>query len=77
MVVAVGVGQVIAFADGLRMRREREGRARHVRCLEIIATAAIAARDALETAADGERAVWARRVRKLEELHAWAAGGDA
>jgi hypothetical protein len=71
------VGQVIAFADGVRMRREREGRARHVRCLEIIAGAVVAAQHALETAADGERAVWARRVRRLEELHAWAAAADA
>jgi hypothetical protein len=71
------VGQVIAFADGVRMRREREGRARHVRCLAIIAGAVAAAHRALETAADGERAVWARRVRQLEELRAWAAGGDA
>ena len=71
------MGQVIAFADGVRMRRQREGRARHVRCLEILSGAVVAARQALETAADGERGVWARRVRKLEELHAWAAGGDA
>lgn len=69
------VGEVIAFAEGVRMRREREGRAHHARCLDILAASVDAARAALVAAdAAHERAVWTRRLRRLEELHDWAVG---
>jgi hypothetical protein len=69
------VGELIAFAEGVRMRREREGRSHHARCLAILAASVEAARAALVAAERAsERAVWARRLRRLEELHEWAAG---
>jgi hypothetical protein len=68
------VGQVIAFADGVRMRRDRESRARHACCVEILASSVTSAHAALAVAAERDRPVWARRVRRLEALHAWVAG---
>ena len=68
------MGNVIAFAEVVRFRREREGRARHARCVEILADSVAAARAALAVASPGDVPVWAARVRKLEALHAWAGG---
>jgi len=73
--VAGSVGRVIGFAEVARFRRERDGRARHVRCLEILADSVAGARAALAEAAPGEAVVWGVRVQKLEALHAWASGG--
>lgn len=59
------------------MRRQRENRRCHSRCLGIIAASVTAARLAVATAPAAERGVWMSRVRKLEELEAWASGGIA
>ncbi len=59
------------------MRRQRENRLRHARCLGIIAASVAAARTAVATAPMAERGVWISRVRKLEELEAWVSGGVA
>jgi hypothetical protein len=59
------------------MRRQRENRRCHARCLGIIAASVAAARVAVATAPIAERGVWLSRVRKLEELEAWASGGVA
>jgi hypothetical protein len=45
--------------------------------LGIITASVAAARVAVATAPFPEREVWLRRVRKLEELEAWANGGVA
>jgi hypothetical protein len=65
------VGQIIAFAEGVRMRRQRESRLCHARCCEIISASVVAARAALQVAPPREIGVWVSRVRKLEELAAW------
>jgi hypothetical protein len=59
------------------MRRQRENRRCHTRCLGIIAASVAAARVAATTAPARERWVWMSRLRKLEELEAWASGGVA
>jgi hypothetical protein len=59
------------------MRRQRESRRCHARCLGIIAASVAAARTAVATAPMAERGVWIARVRKLEELEAWVSGGVA
>jgi hypothetical protein len=71
------VGEVIRFADVVRMRRQRESQRCHARVLGIITASAAAARLAAVTAPIPEREVWRRRVRKLEELEAWVNGGVA
>jgi hypothetical protein len=71
------VGEVIRFADVVRMRRQRESRRRHSRVLCIITASVAAARQAAAVAPVPEREVWLRRVRKLEELEAWVNGGVA
>jgi hypothetical protein len=68
------VGRVIGFAEVVRFRREREGRARHARCVEILADTVVAARAALAVAPPADAPVWVARVRKLEALHEWASG---
>jgi hypothetical protein len=59
------------------MRRQRESRRCHSRVLRIITASVAAARQAAAAAPVPERAVWLRRVRKLEELEAWVNGGVA
>jgi len=62
------VGQVIAFAELVRMRRQRVARAVHARCCMVIAASVAAARDELAHAPARERWVRVARLRKLEEL---------
>jgi hypothetical protein len=71
------VGEVVRFAEVVRFRRRRESRRRHLRCLEIISSSVAAARVAVATAPAADRGVWVSRLRKLEELEAWASGGGA
>jgi len=59
------------------MRRRREHRRCHARCLGIISASVAAARVAVTTAPAAERWVWMTRLRKLEELEAWVSGGVA
>ena len=73
-VVAVGsVGEVIAFAEIVRRRRRRLAREQHVQCVEILERSVEAARCELVTAPVSERWIRAARLRKLEDLHAYAA----
>jgi hypothetical protein len=74
---ATAVGEVVRFAEVVRMRRQRENRRRHARCVSIISASVSAARVAVATAPAAERWVWMSRLRKLEELEAWASGGVA
>jgi hypothetical protein len=62
------VGEVIAFAELVRMRRQRVARAVHARCRVLIAASVDAARIELECAPMMERAVRGARLRKLEQL---------
>jgi len=64
----LAVGQVIAFAELVRMRRQRVARAVHARCRMVIAASVVAARDELGRAPARERWVRVARLRKLEEL---------
>jgi hypothetical protein len=66
------VGEVIAFADIVFLRRRRRTRQAHARCLEILAASVESARAELEDAPAAERWVWMRRLRKLEELAEYA-----
>jgi hypothetical protein len=59
------------------MRRQRDSRRCHARCVGLISASVAAARVALVTAPARERAVWVSRIRKLEELEAWASAGVA
>jgi hypothetical protein len=67
------VGEVIAFAEVARARRRRAARAMHSACRRILATTVMAARAELATAPAEERVVRMARIRKLEELCAYAA----
>jgi hypothetical protein len=66
------VGEVIAFEEIVRMRRQRVARALHVRCRVILAASVAAARTELALAPAAERWVRVRRLEKLEELEAYA-----
>jgi hypothetical protein len=66
------VGDVIAFAEVVRVRRQRVARALHARCRIIIAASVAAARADLAHAPPRERAVRSARLRKLEKLEAYA-----
>jgi hypothetical protein len=66
------VGEVIAFADIIVMRRRRTVRQLHERCVAIVAASVEAARAELATAPIHERGVWVSRVRKLGELEVYA-----
>ena len=68
----VAVGEVIAFEEIVRMRRQRVARALHVRCRMILAASVVAARAELAIAPAAERWVRVTRLRKLEELEAYA-----
>lgn len=66
------MGEVIAFAELVRVRRQRVARAVHARCKVLIAVSVSVARDELARAPAGERAVRLARLRKLEELEDYA-----
>ena len=66
------MGEVIAFADIIVMRRRRTVRQLHERCVAIVAASVEAARAELATAPIHERGVWVSRVRKLGELEVYA-----
>ena len=67
------MGEVIAFAEVVRARRERAARALHQACRRILTTTVVSARADLATAPAAERPVRLARLRKLEELEAYAA----
>ena len=67
------VGEVIAFAEIVRRRRRRLAREQHALCVEILERSAEAARRELVAAPISERWIRAARLRKLEDLHAYAA----
>jgi len=69
---ATAVGEVIAFAELVRMRRQRVARAVHARCRVLIAASIEAARIELGTAPASERPVRVARLRKLEQLEEYA-----
>jgi hypothetical protein len=66
------VGEVIAFAELVRMRRQRVARAVHARCRILIAASVDAARRDLAGAPAAERGVRVARLRKLEQLEQYA-----
>jgi hypothetical protein len=66
------VGEVIAFADIVQLRRRRVVRQLHGRCLMILSASVAAARGELAHAPVRERAVRVARIRKLEELEVYA-----
>jgi hypothetical protein len=66
------VGEVIAFADIVQMRRRRTVRQLHARCLAILSASVMAARAELVGAPLGERTVRVARLRKLEDLETYA-----
>ena len=66
------VGEVIAFAELVRMRRQRVARAVHARCRVIIAASVDAARRGLAAGPPAERGVRVARLRKLEQLEQYA-----
>ncbi len=67
------MGEVIAFAEVVRARRVRSARAVHAACRGIIACTVSVARAELATSPAEERPVRLARLRKLEELEAYAA----
>jgi len=67
------VGEVIAYAEIARARRVRTMRAVHATCRRIIADSVGAARAELATAPRDEWGIRVARLRKLEELEAYAA----
>ncbi len=68
----LAVGDVIAFAEIVRMRRQRVSRALHARCCLLIGASVAAARAELSLAAPRELAVRVARLRKLELLEDYA-----
>ena len=66
------MGEVIAFAELVRMRRRRVARAVHARCRELIAAAVETARADLIDAPVAEHGVRIARLRKLEQLEQYA-----
>jgi hypothetical protein len=66
------VGEVIAFAELVRMRRQRVARAVHARCRVLIAASIEVARAELKDAPPRERGVRVTRLRKLEQLEQYA-----
>jgi hypothetical protein len=66
------MGEVIAFAEIVRMRRRRMARTLHERCRVLIAESVVAAGVELAFAPLGERAVRTARLRKLERLEEYA-----
>jgi hypothetical protein len=66
------VGEVIEFADIVRMRRRRSARQLHVSCLAVLQASVVVASAELALAPPRERAVRIARLHKLEELHEYA-----
>ena len=66
------MGEVIAFAEIVRRRRRRLAREQHALCVEILRRSVETARDDLATAPTTERWIRTARLRKLEDLHAYA-----
>ncbi|MGH7895018.1 MAG: hypothetical protein ACREQL_10130 [Candidatus Binatia bacterium] len=64
---------VIVLAEVARARRQRAVRALHAACRRILAASVVAARAELATAPPDEQDVRTTRLRKLEELAAYAA----
>ncbi len=62
------MGEVIAFADIVLLRRRRTARRLHARCLDILTATVEAASAELAGAPLSERGVRVSRLRKLEEL---------
>jgi hypothetical protein len=67
------VGEVIAYAEVARARRVRAMRTVHAACRRIIEASVASARADLGVAPFDERPIRAARLRKLEELEAYAA----
>ena len=67
------MGEVIAYAEIARARRVRTMRAVHATCRRIIADSVGVARAELVTAPPDEWGIRVARLRKLEELEAYAA----
>ncbi len=67
------MGEVIAFADIVQLRRRRTAQQVHARCLAILSASVAAAHAELTRAPVRERAVRVARLRKLEELETYAA----
>jgi hypothetical protein len=65
---------VVALSAFVERRRSRDHRLLHDACRAIVATSVAAARTALAEAPSGERALRLRRLRMLEELHAYSMG---
>lgn len=66
------MGEVIPFAEIVRMRRERMARAVHVRCRVLITLSIAVAREELVGVPVFERPVRMARLRKLEQLGEYA-----
>lgn len=66
------MGEVIAFAEIVRRRRRRLAREQHALCVEILGRSVEAAHRELMVAPVSERWIRAARLRKLEDLHAYA-----
>ena len=67
------MGEVIAFADIVQMRRRRTAQRLHAHCLAILSASVAAARTELARGPLRERVVRVARLRKLEELETYAA----
>jgi hypothetical protein len=67
------MGDLVSFAPMAERRRARDARALHAACRSIVAASVEATRAALVAAPPTERAMWGRRLRKLEDLDAYAA----
>ena len=67
------MGEVIAFAEIARARRVRTARSIHAACRRILERTVYAARVDLASAPADEWPVRMARLRKLEELEAYAA----
>jgi hypothetical protein len=67
------VGEVIAFAEIARARRVRTARSIHAACRRILEHTVHAARVELASAPPEEWPIRMARLRKLEELEAYAA----
>jgi len=63
---------VISFKEFVRARRRHEERACTKRCVEILEASLCLALERLDTAAPEDRPVYAKRVRQLSELLAYA-----
>jgi hypothetical protein len=67
------VGEVIVLAEVMRARRRAHARALHAACRRILAQSVAATRAGLASVPERERHVLLARLRKLEELDAYAA----